>query len=61
VWQNDIKRLGFSAQSVEITPYDKKSESREESFIYLKVLYDYSIRLDRLFVLKGGEVWGKVG
>ena len=42
--------LGFSAQSVEIIPYDKMSESRDESSYFLKVLYDLSIRLDRLLI-----------
>ena len=32
--------LGFSAQSVEIALYDKKSHSREESSYILKLLYD---------------------
>ena len=39
MWQDDIDEFGFSALCVEITPYDKKSESRDESFIYLRVLY----------------------
>ena len=35
-----LATLGFSAQSVEIALYDKKSDSIDESSYFLKVLYD---------------------
>ena len=46
--------LGFSAQSVEIALYDKKSHSREESSYILIVLYFLDYYQVGLLVLKGG-------
>ena len=46
--------LGFSAQCIEINPYDKKSDSREQSSYILIVLDLLDYYQVGVLVLKGG-------